>query len=367
MNTTSGPLSRLKTKVSEIKHRLRHDRGLRLFVAALLLIIATGAGLLFWLRTNEPEYATNGSRYIPPEKPVIYYSPLTGVKVKDEAVTRQKVTAIMIENSTDARPQSGLKQAGVVFEAVAEGGITRFVALYQEAKPQLIGPVRSLRPYYVEWAAAFDPSVAHVGGSYKALQMIRSGKYGDDIDQFFNAGSYWRANDRYAPHNVYTNFSKLDSLNKSKGFTTSSFNGFLRADKEEPAATADARHINIDVSSGAYAVRYDYDAAKNQYLRFQGGDKHIDREKGHITPKVVIAMKVPMERGFEDGYREQIKTTGGGEAYVFQNGTVIKGKWRKKSATSQIIFTDSHGTEIKLNRGQTWITALAKERAVSWQ
>ena len=99
------------------------------------------------------------------------------------------VTAIMIENSPDARPHSGLKQAEVVYEAIAEGGITRFLTLFQQHKPQLIGPVRSLRMYYVDWLAPYQASVAHVGGSHASLQEIRNGKY-RDIDQFFNGSSY---------------------------------------------------------------------------------------------------------------------------------------------------------------------------------
>lgn len=344
---------------------LRDNRGVRYFVIALALIIISGVGLLIWLSLNPVEYQGNSSTVTKQPDPV-YYSPLTGIKVKDEAATRRVVTAIMIENSTDARPQSGLKQSGVVFEAVAEGGITRFIALYQEDRPGLIGPVRSVRPYYVEWAAAFDPSVAHIGGSFKALKMIRSGNYGRDIDQFFNPGAYWRANDRYAPHNVYTNFSRLDSLNKSKGFTTSKFTGFERSD-EKPVEEPNARSIDMAVSTGAYSVHYDYNAKNNNYLRSQGGAKHADREKGQIAPKVAIAIKVNMTLGFEDGYREQIKTTGSGEAYIFQNGTVIKGKWTKKSAKSQIVFTDSEGKEIELVRGQTWITAVPNGKAVTWR
>ena len=123
----------------------------------------------------------------PRPKPT-YYSPLTGKVVKTKAATTTPVTAIMIENSPDARPQSGLKDAEVVYEAVAEGGITRFLALYQQHHPQLIGPVRSVRMYYVDWLTPYNASVAHVGGSYRALQLVRNGSY-RDIDQFFNAGA----------------------------------------------------------------------------------------------------------------------------------------------------------------------------------
>lgn len=349
---------------STLAQKLRHDKGALNFAIAIGLIVLSGAGLMVWLNSVTIDYT--GDNSVVTKKDPVYYSPLTGLKVKDEAATTRRVTAIMIENSTDARPQSGLKQSGVIFEAVAEGGISRFLVLYQQERPGLVGPVRSLRPYYVEWAAPFDASVAHVGGSYRSLQMIRSGKYGADIDQFFNPAAYWRATDRYAPHNVYTDFAHIDSLNKSKKLTKSSFTGFKRAD-EAKVEKPNARSIDMGISSGSYSVHYDYNAKANHYARSQGGQPHTDREKGRIAPKVVIAMMVDMKRGFEDGYREQITTSGSGQAFVFQNGTVIKGKWTKKNAKGQIIFTDQAGEEVELVRGQTWITAVPKGKAVTWR
>lgn len=349
-------------------HQILHDnRGVRYFVAAVGILLATGIATLAFLwqqpQAELPiEYPTAAKKKEAPK----FYSPLTGIEVDDEALTKRPVTAVMIENSPDARPQSGLKDAGVVFEAVAEGGITRFIALYQESRPGLIGPVRSVRPYYVEWGAGFDPAVAHVGGSARALQMIRSGGYGVDLDQFFNAGTFWRATDRVAPHNVYTNFDKLDALNAAKGKTSSTFSFAPRVD-EKKSDTPNATKININVSSGLYNVDYTYDAASNNYIRFEGGANHNDREGGQLQPKVVIAMKVPMSLGFEDGYREQITTTGSGMAYVFQNGTVTEVAWSKADAKSKLEFKTADGKEVPLVRGQTWITALDEKRSVTWQ
>lgn len=302
-----------------------------------------------------------------PTAPVVFYSPLTGVKVPDQASTQQAVTGIMIENSPDARPQSGLKAAGTVFEAIAEGGITRFLALYQEAKPQLIGPVRSVRLYYVDWIAPFQASVAHIGGSKFALDEVRNGNY-RDIDQFFNAGSYWRATDRYAPHNVYTSFERLDALNTKKGYTTSTFTPWTRKEGV-PAKTPNATVIDVKISGIPYNSHYQFDAASNTYLRSQGGAQHIDREAGQIAPSTVIVMDTVMTKIFEDGYREQITTIGSGRARIFQDGTVIEGTWSKKDRGSQILFTSADGKEIPLNRGQTWITAVPANQGggVTWK
>lgn len=335
-------------------------------VFVLLLAGCTTTALYFINQKPAEKVVAVKPKPQPAPEPVKYYSPLTGNLVESEAITKQAVTGIMIENSPDARPQSGLKDSGVVFEAIAEGGITRFLVLYQEQKPQLIGPVRSVRMYYVDWVAAFNASVAHIGGSAAALTEVRNGSY-RDIDQFFNAGSYWRATDRYAPHNVYTSFQKLDALNATKGYTTSQFTGFTRKDSvavNPPTATS----IDVQISSALFNSHYAYNAATNTYDRSQAGAPHTDREAGQISPRVVVAMKVNQQRVFEDGWREQINAIGSGTAYIFQDGTVQEVTWQKLSKTQQITFTDATGKDVPLARGQTFITAVPNGTGnVTWQ
>lgn len=340
----------------------------RFWAIAGLVIILLGAGIAWAVVATQPSPKLDRTPIKVSKKtpPPVYYSPLTGMKVADKATTEQAVTAIMIENSPDARPQSGIKQAGIVYEAIAEGGITRFLAVYQESKPQLIGPVRSVRMYYVDWAAPYNASIAHIGGSAAALAEVRNGNY-RDIDQFFNAGSYWRASDRAAPHNVYTSFEKLDALNQSKGYTTSSFNGFTRQNGK-PATTSNATSVDIDISSTWYNTHYDYDVSSNTYLRSAGGEASNDREEGRIGPAVVIAMRVDMSKIFEDGWRENITTTGTGSAVVFQNGVATEVTWRKNSRTEPLQFENAAGKPIALNRGQTWIAAVPNGTgSVTWQ
>lgn len=344
-----------------------HDQhGVRYFVMALGIIVATGLGL-FGVLYSHKEPVVEQSKPVVRKKvePPKFYSPLTGVQVAGEALTKRHVTAAMIENSPDARPQSGLKDAGIVYEAIAEGGITRFIALYQESRPGLVGPIRSVRPYYVEWAAGYDAAVAHIGGSANALAMIRSGNYGVDLDQFFNAGTYWRASDRYAPHNVYTDFDRLDALSAVKGKTASTFTGFVRKE-DKKAAAPNATAINIAVSSGSYNVAYGYDSASNSYVRSQGGAPHTDREAGQIQPKVAVVLRIETSTIFEDGNRQSYQVIGSGHAYVFQDGTVQEGTWHKADSRGPLVLKDAAGADIALNRGQTWITAIAPGKAVTW-
>ena len=336
-------------------------------VAVLVAAIIIGAGIFYLVSQNsKPDDFGTISKKSNDAKPV-YYAELTGKKVEKENQKTSAVTAIMIENSPDARPQSGLKDSGVVYEAIAEGGITRFLALYQTEKPQLIGPVRSVRLYYVDWLTPYQASVAHVGGSAAALALVRGGSY-RDIDQFFNSAYYWRAADRYAPHNVYTSFEKLDALNQAKGYTKSEFTGWPRQ-SGKAAAEPNATNIHVVISGPLYNSTYAYDAASNQYLRsHEYGGAHVDREQGQIAPDTVIVMKVDQSKTYEDGYRESIATVGSGAAYIFQNGTVVECTWSKTSREAQIEFKDAEGKAIKLNRGQTWITAVPNSGGgVSWQ
>ena len=345
----------------------RHKKlAIILSIVAVLLIGGGVATALYFINKKPAEVGP--TKVVKPEvkpEPTKYYSLLTGNQVSDETAIYQAATAVMLENSPDARPQSGLKDSGVVFEAVAEGGITRFVAIYQQEKPALIGPVRSVRSYYVDWIAAFNASVAHIGGSQAALNEVRNGNY-RDIDQFFNSGAYYRATDRYAPHNVYTTFERLDALNNAKGYTNSTFTGFTRKDSKA-AATPNATVINVTISSAVFNSSYAYNAATNTYDRSQAGAPHTDRESGQISPRVVIVMTIPERTVFEDGYRQQIDTIGSGKAVIFQDGTAQEVTWTKTSKTSQIVFTDTEGKDVPLARGQTWLTSVSQGGGVTWQ
>lgn len=305
-----------------------------------------------------------------PKKPVVaakYYSPLTGLELPDDAATKSNVTAIMIENSPDARPQSGLQQADVVYEAIAEGGITRFAALYQQQRPELIGPVRSIRMYYLDWITPYDAGVAHVGGSLFALREVRNGNH-KDLDQFFNAGTYWRSTDRYAPHNVYTSFAKLDALNASRGYNQSNAQSVPRTDT--PLAGATANHVSVAMSSALYNSSWQYDDASNTYLRSQAGRPHIDREKGQISTQVLVVLKQQMDTIMEDGWRENYHTTGTGDAVVISGGKAAEVTWHKENMQKQLFFTNkTDGKEFPLPRGKTWFSAVPVNDGggVSWQ
>lgn len=336
----------------------RWDRKRKILSTAALVLILVAASAAVYTNFINKSRGTTQTKKSAGKLDSRVASPLTGVKV-DPDLAKRPVTGIMIENSLDARPQSGIGDAGVIFEAIAEGGITRFMTLYQDKTPQHIGPVRSLRPYYIDWAAGFDASIVHIGGSPEALAQIRSG--GKDLDQFFNAGSFWRESSRAAPHNVYTSFEKLDALNKSKGYTSSTFTRWPRK-SDKKLATPSAKSIDMAISSAAFNAHYDYDAGSNSYLRSVGGVVHtVTSSAGgpgvQLAPKVVIAMIIPysiVDGSGHSGYG----VNGGGVVYIFQDGGATVGTWSKVDRASQLTFKDSAGQLIKLNTGQTWVTAL---------
>lgn len=332
------------------------DRKKQIAVVAALVLLLGGAGAAFEILRKPAPVATPVVKKEEPKEPVktIIYSPLTGIAVTKEQ-SELPVTGVMIENSPDARPQAGLNKAGVVFEAIAEGGITRFLALFQEEQPDYVGPVRSVRPYYVDWLQGFDAAIAHAGGSGEALNKIKAEGV-KDLDQFAHGGSFKRVSNRYAPHNLYTNMADLTNLQRSKGWNTSTFTGFPR--KPEQASSAPtARGVNIRISGALYDVRYDYDAASNSYKRVLAGKPHTDeRSKEQISPKVVVAL-VSSYGIHADRIHSVYQTIGSGQAYIFQDGVVSDVIWEKTSPKAQITFKDSTGKPIPINAGQTWITA----------
>lgn len=340
-----------------------------LFTIAVVLGVSIGAYALFG-NSEKPVPAPKKvvptvQKPVEPPKPTTIASTLTGRQVAPEINSRQ-VTAVMIENSSDARPQGGLQQAGVVFEAIAEGGITRFIALFQDTDTESIGPVRSVRPYYISWAQGFDAAIAHVGGSPEALQIIRDRGL-KDMDQSYNSKFFQRVTFRYAPHNVFTSTAQLRQLQDSKGYTNSNYTGFARtATKGTPANPVTAGKISVNISSANYASSYTYDPATNTYARSLAGAPHTDiTTKTQITPDVVVAMVVNYSI-HADGIHSVYDTLGGGQVYVFQNGSVTTGTWAKPDHTAQITFSDSSGKPILLNPGQTWITAVNSAGKVTY-
>lgn len=327
----------------------------KIFAGVIVAIVVIGGGATTFALLKPKPQPTPVAK-----KPVVEAPPkttepsrLTGLEVPLE-YNQRTATGIMIENSPDARPQSGLKDAGVVYEARVEGGITRFMAVFQDNLPEYVGPVRSVRPYFLDFLGPYDAGISHVGGSGQALSEIKNQGI-KDLDQYLGANStaYWREKSRYAPHNMYTNVVKLKEVEKQKNWS-STYKGFVRGAEDKASDKPNAKAINIKMSSANYAVSYQYDAASNTYLRNIGGRPHMDAKSNtQLAPKVLV---VPVVSWSQDGIYSVYAINGSGKVMVFQNGTVTEGTWQKSDRKSQFIFTGSDNQPLKLAPGQTWVT-----------
>lgn len=363
--TTQPPSKRTPRRTKRFSWKLSKRTSIILAVVAVLLI-GGGATAFLLLRPEPQKTVVVVKKAAPKPKPAppVITSSLTGLPVLDASVNARPVTGVMIENSEDARPQSGLDQAGVVFEAIAEGGITRFLTLYQDGTPDYIGPVRSARPYYVQWCMGFDCALAHAGGSNEALQDIQS--WGTK-DLPHNDGAFWRVDSRYAPHNLYTSIAKLNEYEASKSYGAATYTPLARK-KDTASTTPNASSIDFNISSYTFNAHFDYDAASNSYKRSQAGAPHLvvngAGAETQLRPKTVVALIMSYSLS---GIYSQYGNIGTGEAYVFQDGTVTKGAWHKADTKTSLTLTNESGQPLALNAGQTWFTALAGADRIGYQ
>ena len=231
----------------------------------------------------------------PVPTPVTVPAPLTGEPVS-EAIAARHPIAVMIDDLSAARPQSGLSSASVVWQAPAEGGIPRYMAIFQDTLPKSIGPVRSSRYYYITWAAEWRAIYAHSGGSPGAkatLQAKGSGQYVYNVDEFRYSGTFFRIKTRFSPHNLYTTSAKLRATGKLKGAKDKPYKPVWNF---APDAPLDERPYGgtITVKYPYNTISYKYDRNTNTYLRSVTGEKkQTDAGTGtRIAPKNVVVMRM---------------------------------------------------------------------------
>lgn len=346
------------TDEKPVKPKKKASKKQIIVLLVILAIVALGAVATLLLpkyleKDDSPATPTENAEQVKnDDKPALIPAPITGTDVSAEIAARP-VTAIMIENSVEARPQSGLYDADMVVEAIAEGGITRFVSLFQSGQPSVIGPIRSARPYYVDIAKTFDAAYVHAGGSPDALARITELGV-KDMSAFENNGTYYREDSRSAPHDLYSGMSKIDERRTALGFTKSEFTSWKH--KSDSAQTPTASTIDFAISSPLYNPTFTYDSATNSYLRSQDGEPHTDQlANKQINPKVVLAI---ITNRSQEGIYSNYRLTGTGEIRVFQDGIASEGTWSKDSVTSQFVFKDKNGLEFVFNKGQIWVSLI---------
>jgi hypothetical protein len=299
----------------------------------------------------------------------------------DADLTTRKPMIVMLDDHWAARPQAGLSQADVVYQAVADGGVPRYMAVYQTQDPPLVGPIRSARPFFVAWAEEWQkPLYVHFGGSAYALDRLAADDklYLRDADGLELDGTryMWRVDWRVAPHNAYSSGPELRVLQQKLGATaplTSPLWTFGDATPEW--LRPDGGTITIPYSYNR--VEHRYDRATNTYPRWVTGSPtrkdsvpQIDSNNGRqIAPSVVVVMYVPTYL-YPNSYRLDVRYLGQGKALVFQNGTLIEARWAKSREQAPTTFRYASGPQagqqIPLNRGQIFIHIVAPDTPVTW-
>ena len=298
-----------------------------------------------------------------------------------DRATRHPI-AVMIDDQAAARPQSGLADADVFYQALAEGGIPRYMAVFQIGDPKAVGPVRSARRYYVAWAKEWRALYAHAGGAPNALAAIRAANRRSlwDADQFRYSTTLYRIRERFAPHNVFSTGKKLRALGKRLG-ATAPFTEPAWTFKE-PADLAE-RPVggSIVVPYRANRITYRYDRATNRYVRGVTGAK---TQRDWTTKKVVAPANVvvlymgtaPLRNTSSSPHNERkhridIDYLGSGKALVFNDGKLTKATWSKKNELAPTRFLYASGPQkgkpIPLVRGQIAIQVVPKSTNVSWK
>lgn len=260
--------------------------------------------------------------------------------------------AVAIDNAPEARPQGGLLEADVVIEALAEGVATRYLAFFQSQAADRIGPVRSVRPYFLDWALGFDAVIVHSGGSTEALARIRADRSIKDIDEFYNSQYIRRDSNKPRPHNLFTSSALLTEKAESMGWEEIEPSYGWPVKTDEPVTATATESVLIDFSgSERFVVRYDHDQTTNSYIRYLGGVQQF-------PVKNVILMETTSTLLDSKLLTIDLKTIGSGKAMIFQDGRVLNVRWRKQGQNLPLEFLDADGTRVAMNKGPVWIEVL---------
>jgi hypothetical protein len=329
---------------------------------------------------------------IDPSIPRTAPCPLNGelyTKQEETVWQKRRPLAVMIENHAEARPQSGLAFADIVYEAVAEGGITRFMGVFYcgiAGGSVNVAPVRSARTYFLPWVLEYDALYNHVGGAgvcsdptvdERAKALCQIDQYNiKDMDQFaISFPTCYRNPDRLdhpvaTEHTMVCVTDKLETLAATRGWTNVDASGvawdknFVPWKFKDDAPAAD-RGASFSATFTAwkgysdYTVKWVYAPATNSYLRFNGGAPHLDLEtKQQLTAKDIIILFADETGPVDEHLHLLYDTIGTGPGILYQDGKTIKVTWKKPTRTSRTQFFDTAGKEVSFNRGQIWIEML---------
>lgn len=338
--------------MARAKHKKKSK--VKTFIIVLLLILLIAGGVYLYLGDEE----------------VMDKIPIKRLKIVDEN-SKTRPIAVMINNNHEAWPHAGLQDAYLSYEIIAEGGITRIMALYKDEKTEKIGSVRSARPYYLDYALENDAIFVHYGWSEDAKHDIKNLGV-DNINGLTEESAFWRDKNlnKATEHTVFTSMQSIKQTAKEKGYLRDTNKDLLlnysideiTLENDEEAQKAD----NIYIKYSYYTdTSYTYDSESKTYKRFMSNEPHVDAITGkQYTVKNIII--IPLENYSYDSYgRQKLKNIGSGEGYFITNGYAVSINWEKDSRSGQTIYKYKNGEEIKVNDGNTFIQIQPEGQALT--
>lgn len=301
------------------------------------------------------------------EEPKVY-CPLDHAELDEATLAAMpgRPIVVTIDNQGQARPQSGISSADIVYEIPAEGGISRYLAVFYHGSAEKIGPVRSARPYLVDIAKEWNAVYIHCGGSQDALKYLANGDL-PYANQFSNGKYFWRDKNRNAPHNLYTSSEELLQLLEDKGWNESvSVSGFNFLE-EGQTIDSQTQVSEVEIKYPAARDEYVYDSTQGGYLRYVNGDSFIDA----ATDAQIIAANILVQEVhstvLDSEGRLAIDMVSSGDALLFTQGLVKEGVWQRDSLSGRTVFKDAEGGEWPLSPGQTWIQVVDQNVRISYR
>lgn len=294
-------------------------------------------------------------------------TPSTPIKQETKELTifdensNDRPLCVMIDNVVGNDNHVGLQKSYLNYEIIVEGGLTRIMAIYKDRDVSLMGPVRSLRPYFIDYALESDCIIAHYGGSTQALNDIKTLEV-NNVNGLGDPAGFARDSSIASPHNVFTSAKRIKSVADSKSYAKVSSNWKLfkySADEIDLSKISSTELLTASEVSVSYSSKqtrgYIYDLGSQSYLRTMNGESHIDRiTQAQLQYKNIIIQKVA-NKSIDKEDRQSLETVGSGEGFYITNGQALPIKWTKDSRSSKTKYTYSNGEEITLNDGNTFI------------
>lgn len=351
------------------KHKKsKKNKGMVILVVVLLIIILA-AGVVLYMKYKNSNNKEGQDVAQEPEEDVLQIITEDEIEVYK---TNIRPIAVMIDNHKDAWPQAGLNDAYAVYEIIVEGGETRMMALFKEKDVEKIGPVRSSRHYFLDYALENDAIYAHYGWSPQAESDIKSLKVNNINGITESSKLFWRIKQKAAPHNVLTSTKLLRENAKSKNYrTTTDSKSVLNYTSSEVNLEngTDVNKVTIPYST-LHTTSYEYDSETKTYIRYARGKKQTD----FITSEPIRTKNIIIT--FAENYtlndpenkdRQGLKNIGTKKGYYITNGKAIEITCTKDSRTSKTVYKDMNGNEIKVNDGNTFFNICPTDSDVKFE